>query len=296
MSLSVWLKAARLRTLPLAFSCILAGNLLAYHHPGFSVLTWGLAMLTTLLLQILANYANDYGDFMNGADVKGRERSDRMLASGSLSPQQMRKALWLLGSLSFTSGMALLIHALRNASISDFLFFLVLGILSIAAAYFYTAGKKPYGYRALGDLSVFFFFGPVGVAGSYYLQTLHFNPLILMPAVTMGLWAVAVLNLNNMRDRIHDAAAGKITLAVHLGSRGALFYHSCLQVGAVVTLTGFILLSNSSNLAWLNLTPGLAGLFLLTKLRAISQPADFDPYLKPTALLALVNGILMVFL
>lgn len=295
MSFSVWLKAARLRTLPLAFSCILAGNLLAYHHHNFSLVTWGLAMLTTLMLQILANYANDYGDFMNGADVKGRERSDRMLASGSLSPQQMRKALWLLGSLSFTSGIALLFHALRNASIYDFLFFLVLGLLSIAAAYFYTAGKKPYGYRALGDLSVFLFFGPVGVAGSYYLQTLQFNPLMLMPAVTMGLWAVAVLNLNNMRDRIHDAAAGKITLAVHLGARGALFYHTGLLIGAVSTLLCFILLSSSSSLVWLSLIPGLAGIFMLIKLWTISQPADFDPYLKPTALLALVNGILMAF-
>lgn len=296
MSLSVWLKAARLRTLPLAFSCILAGNLLAFHYPGFSLLTWGLAMLTTLLLQILANYANDYGDFMNGADLKGRERSDRMLASGNLSPDQMLKALWLLGLLSFTSGLTLLVHALRNAAFSDFLFFLVLGLLCIAAAYFYTAGKKPYGYRALGDLSVFLFFGPVGVAGSFYLQTLQFNPLILLPAVTMGLWAVAVLNLNNMRDRIHDAAAGKITLAVHLGARGALLYHTGLLIGAVATLISFILLTNSSSLAWLSLIPCLAGLIMLAKLWAISQPAHFDPYLKPTALLALANGILMVLL
>ncbi len=293
MSLSVWLKAARLRTLPLAFSCILAGNLLALHAPGFSYLTWTLAMLTTLLLQILANYANDYGDFMNGADTHGRERSDRMLASGSLTPAAMRKALWLFGLLSLGTGVALLAHALQKATTRDFIFFLGLGLFAIAAAYFYTAGKKPYGYRALGDLSVFLFFGPVGVAGSYYLQTLSFNPIILLPACAMGCWAVAVLNLNNMRDRIHDAAAGKRTLAVHLGSRGAMVYHTCLLLAITFSLAGFELFHGWTSWSWLILLPSFFGLLMLDKLWKIKQPADFDPYLKPTALLALVNGLLM---
>ncbi len=296
MSFSVWLKAARLRTLPLAFSCILAGNLLAISHRDFSLVVMGLALLTTLLLQVLANFANDYGDFINGADINGRERKDRMMASGMVKLSQMRSALWLIGLLSLGSGIALLAVALKEAGWKDFLFFFILGLLCIAAAYLYTAGKRPYGYRALGDVSVFLFFGPVGVAGSYYLQTLSFDSAILLPSLSMGLWAVAVLNLNNMRDRIHDAAAGKITLAVHLGAKGAMVYHSGLLLSLFSSMAIFAMLEGESLLQWLVLLPGLTGLGMLVKLWKIDQPSDFDPYLKPTALLALLNGLLMAIL
>ena len=251
MSLKVYIQAARLRTLPLAIAGTLTGNLLAYAESGYlNGSVFFLSMLTAILLQVLSNYANDYGDFKNGADSE--ERSDRVMASGLLSESSMRLAIRILIALTLVCGISLLIAGVETLN-TAFWVLLGLGILGIAAAYFYTAGKNPYGYAGFGDLSVFIFFGFLSVVGTYYLQTKTIESHIWWVAAAIGLLSVGVLNVNNIRDIASDTEKNKITLAVRLGYQKALVYQLVLLYGAVFLLTiysifsiklGIILVSN----------------------------------------------------
>ena len=195
-----WIEAARPRTLPLAIASILLGNFLALAAGKFSFLTGFLAILTTLLLQILSNFANDLGDTMNGVDNANRKVALRAVQTGKISQAEMKRAVILTSTLSLLSGISLIYVGLYQASWETILSFLGIGLLAILAAIAYTVGKKPYGYMGLGDLSVFLFFGWVGTFGTYYLQTGILNFYILIPASGCGFLSVAVLNLNNLRD------------------------------------------------------------------------------------------------
>ena len=251
MSLSVYIRAARLRTLPLAIAGGITGTLLAYSETGsISGTIFLLSILTAVLQQILSNDANDYGDFINGAD--GAERSDRVTASGLISPGKMKNAVYFMALLSFLIGLMLLFAAFDVKSFAFYLF-LGFGIAGLWAACFYTIGKKPYGYSGLGDLAVFIFFGPVSVVGSYYLQTETIASNIWWVAIATGLLSTGVLNVNNIRDLESDQARNKITIAVKLGYRNALLYQLVLLYTSVSLITiysamnlkpGIILLSN----------------------------------------------------
>lgn len=280
----IWLSAFRLRTLPLALSSIFMGAAIVSEHPADFVLILGLAALTTLFLQILSNLANDYGDHQNGADNSNRIGPARAVQSGEISPKGMFKAMIIFSALAFLSGCALLYTAFDQQQRWLAALFLIFGLFAIAAALKYTAGKNPYGYRGLGDISVFVFFGIIGVAGSNFLFTKDFDLIALLPACTIGFLSAAVLNLNNMRDIKGDRESGKRTLVVFMGSKKAKAYHYALIFSAWVSLLLFFLLREHSPWVYLAFIFFPIHLIHLKKVAAIQAPADFDPELKKIAL------------
>ncbi|MCL4127050.1 UNVERIFIED_CONTAM: hypothetical protein GTU68_030886 [Idotea baltica] len=288
MDFSAWIKAFRLRTLPLALSSILLGSFLAAKQDLFSWPIFGLAILTTIFLQILSNLANDYGDFQNGADNADRIGPDRMVQSGRISKRSMLRSLYVFALLSFLSGLSLILIALSGKDLFYIVLFVGLGILSIIAAVKYTAGENPYGYRGLGDLFVFLFFGLTGVLGSYYLFTQSLDASLLLPAASIGMLSTGVLNLNNMRDSKNDQEVGKITVAVKLGKRGAKIYHCFLLIGALVCALLFSLIHFESNwqLLFFVVSPILA--FHLVTVWKIREAKHFDPLLKQLAFSSLL--------
>ena len=234
-----WIKAARLRTLPLAMCGILIGSLLAYHFGTFQLYVMVLCLLTAFFLQVLSNFANDYGDFKKGTDNENRIGPARTLQEGLITEQQMKKALIITSLLAFISGIALIAVSLQHAGLKSMLFFLGLGIASILAAIFYTVGKKAYGYSGLGDIFVFIFFGPVAVLGTYFLHQSRIDLPVVLPAICLGALSAGVLHMNNMRDIINDKASGKITIAVRLGLARGKKYHLILMIFAVLAAGWF---------------------------------------------------------
>lgn len=224
-----WIQAFRLRTLPLAFACIGMGAFLAYGDGHYKAIILFLSLLTTLFLQVLSNLANDYGDSLSGVDHAERKGPSRTVQSGRISRELMRKALVIFAVLAFASGILLILIAFPGQWIL-FSGFLFLGLASIAAAIKYTVGKNPYGYVGLGDLFVLIFFGLVGVLGSYFLHTQAFRIENILPALSCGLFAVGVLNVNNIRDIESDRLAGKFSIPVRIGKQNAVRYHLTLLV------------------------------------------------------------------
>jgi len=247
---SVWLLAARLRTLPLACSSILLGAGLAASRGAFDGTIMALALLTAILLQILSNLANDYGDAVSGADNSQRIGPQRAVVSGLITKQQMCVAMALTALAAVVSGL-LLLGCAFDGQWRQILAFVGLGGAAIVAAITYTVGKTPYGYRGFGDISVFLFFGLLGVLGSYYLFTHQLAWDVLLPATACGLLATAVLNINNVRDIETDAASGKITLAVRLGRTRAITYHWVLLGAALLATIAFILTQPASFWPWI---------------------------------------------
>lgn len=251
MNIQPWIKAFRPKTLPLALSNTIMGSALAWMDGGFRWSIFLLAAVTTVLLQILSNMANDYGDFVNGKDTAERLGPKRMVQSGEITPKKMLRGMIAVGALCTIAGILLIIKGTRGIDITYLLLFGALGIAAIAAAVKYTVGKNPYGYRGWGDLFVFIFFGLVGVLGTYFLHTQQFRWDLMLPAASIGLLSVGVLNMNNLRDYELDKSAGKRTLAVLLGKRNAVLYHLFLIVGAVIFTVVFTLLNYYSDWQWL---------------------------------------------
>src|ERR671912_77318 len=231
MDVKIWLSAFRLRTLPLALSCIAMGGFLAASADAFRWDIFLLCILTTIFLQILSNLANDYGDSIHGADSLDRKGPSRAVQSGAISAHQMKVAVILFVILCLASGISLLVVSF-GWNWKAMLFFFGLGLLSILAAIAYTVGKKPYGYAGLGDLSVLIFFGLVGVMGSYYLFTNTISVFEIFPALSCGLFSIAVLNINNIRDIESDREAGKFSIPVRIGKDKAVIYHWILLLTA----------------------------------------------------------------
>jgi 1,4-dihydroxy-2-naphthoate octaprenyltransferase len=296
-----WIKAFRLRTLPLSFSNILLGSALAFSNSDgyftplfFSWKIFVLTLITTLLLQILSNLANDYGDSKKGADNENRIGPERAVQSGAISLTAMKNAIIVFSALSLISGLSLLYLAFYGNINWIFISFFLLGIAAIAAAIKYTVGKGAYGYSGLGDLFVFIFFGIVGVAGSYYLQATTLPWQIFMPAITMGCFSVAVLNLNNMRDQVNDEAVGKNTLVVKLGFRNAKIYHGLLFVIAYLAFPLPLLITEFSILNLLLILPvALIHALHLWRVYKVCKPVEFDPELKKVALSAFLFSLLV---
>ncbi|PKF61655.1 1,4-dihydroxy-2-naphthoate octaprenyltransferase [Psychromonas sp. psych-6C06] len=247
-NLSVWVNALRLRTLPLATASIIVAAGIAVHEHMFDPVIFFLSLITALLLQILSNLANDYGDALNGVDDESRVGPQRAMQTGAISAQSMRLGIVITTLLTLISGLSLLIVALGD-DIFSWLLFIVLGILAIIAAITYTMGHVPYGYRALGDLAVFLFFGLLGVIGSFYLYGHHVDWLLLLPASSIGMLSAAVLNINNMRDVESDSKHHKTTLVVLFGRKSAFNYHLFLVVGAPL-LTSYYLYCLETTQTW----------------------------------------------
>jgi 1,4-dihydroxy-2-naphthoate polyprenyltransferase len=285
-----WLSAIRLRTLPLALSSIGMGGFLAAAAGRFDWAIFLLCCLTTIFLQILSNLANDYGDSINGADHAGRKGPQRAVQSGAISMRQMKRAVILLSVLSLISGVSLLWVSLEW-NMREFLFFLGLGVLCILAAIAYTVGKKPYGYAGLGDFSVLLFFGLVGVLGSTYLMTKSFLWVDILPALSCGLFSVAVLNINNIRDIESDKAAGKYSVPVRIGKQKAVIYHGFLLAIGLLSSALYVALNFQHVLQFMFLiiTPILIKIMVVVK----NEPSEkLDPWLKKMAITTLAFVIL----
>ena len=251
MNIKPWIEAFRLRTLPLALSNTIIGSCLAAADDKFRWPVFGLAALTTVLLQIMSNMANDYGDFVNGKDTAERIGPKRMVQSGEITPKTMLRGIIVIGILCAVSGVTLILIGTAEMDITNLLIFGVLGLAAITAAIKYTVGKNPYGYRGLGDIFVFIFFGLVGVIGTYFLHTQTFRIDLLFPASAIGFLSVGVLNMNNMRDYEQDKKAGKRTIVVAMGEKNAGYYHLFLVAGAVVLTFIYTLLNYHSLWQWL---------------------------------------------
>ncbi|NNE56002.1 MAG: 1,4-dihydroxy-2-naphthoate octaprenyltransferase, partial [Flavobacteriales bacterium] len=227
----VWLEAMRLRTLPLASAGIIAGTALAAYRIDINWAIAGLTLFTALCLQILSNFANDLGDFSKGTDNDARQGPTRSLQSGAITARAMTIAVVITAAISLVSGIALLALTFGNIWKNPLaVVLLLIGLGGIGAAIKYTMGKSAFGYRGLGDLAVFIFFGIVAVFGTYLLQIKVVDLFILLPATAIGMFSVAVLNLNNMRDIENDRASGKKTLVVKIGLENAKSYHASLII------------------------------------------------------------------
>ncbi|WP_420150287.1 1,4-dihydroxy-2-naphthoate polyprenyltransferase [Spirosoma sp.] len=287
-----WIAAARPRTLPLSLASIILGSFLAYADGRFNwSITW-LAVLTTIFLQILSNFANDYGDAISGKDTELRVGPRRAVATGDITKEAMLRGIVITSVLSLLSGIGLLYVAFQNAGMQLFWFFLVLGLLSIAAAIGYTNGKKPYGYAGFGDIAVLIFFGWVGVLGTYFLHTLSFNPILLLPATSVGLFATGVLNVNNIRDIETDTMTGKKSIPARIGLLLAIRYHWGLLLTGMFCAVTYSFLTGAS---WFSYLYVLAFPLFFLNGRAVAthkQPAELNARLGQLALTTLLFVVL----
>jgi len=283
----------RLRTLPLSVSGIIIGTCLAAYNGKFNVFIFMLALLTTVGLQILSNLANDYGDGVKGIDNEDRVGPKRAIQSGEITPEQMFEAIKknILIVIALTISLAYV--AFGHTYFLYALLIIFLGGLSIYAAINYTMGNSPYGYRALGDVFVFIFFGLISVLGTYLLNVKTIDHIVFLPATTLGLLSVAVLNLNNMRDLDADEKVGKITLAVKLGKKKAKNYHYFLIIGAMIMALLFSILYYVEPYNFIFLLSFIPLVIHIKKIKKAEAPNDFDSQLKVLALTTFMFSVLL---
>ncbi len=297
--IKAYITSFRLRTLPLAISSVLMGNFMAGYHKHYNHYVGVLAVITTVLLQILSNVANDYGDAVSGADNNERIGPARMVSSGKISHKEMKITMIVMAILSLLSGIVLIDNGnFERLGVQSWVLF-ALGLGAIAAAIKYTVGKNPYGYNGLGDIFVFIFFGLAGVIGTYFLHTGEVTPWLLLPASSVGLLSTGVLNLNNMRDVANDTQTGKKTLVVKKGIHWGKKYHITILILAMVLMIVYGYFNNTEPWQWLYI---LAFPVLISHLQFVIRNTKnelLDPHLKKLALttffMVLLFGIALVF-
>ena len=302
-----WFQAIRLRTLPLSVSGIIVGSgmakvLLSLNNPDKEIHFWEifvLALITTICFQILSNLSNDLGDTQKGTDNKNRVGPTRAVQSGLISQNEMKVAIYICAILSLISATGLIYFSSQNLTPELILFYAILAIVCVLAAITYTVGKNAYGYRGLGDLMVFLFFGMVSVLGVFSLYGNGFEWLVFFPAVTIGLWSTAVLNLNNLRDHVNDKKSSKNTTVVKLGFQRAKFYHAFLILGGfaawLLVIATFTFLTFNFLLS-LALVPSLLLFPHLKRVFLNENPKDLDPELKKVALITCSSAMLFSLL
>ena len=291
--IKAWILSARPRTLPLSLAGMLMGSFLALAQGKFNIWVFVFAAITSLLLQILSNMANDLGDSVWGADNVHRTGPSRAVQSGMITAVLMKKGIKVIIIITFISGILLLVSAAGFSMKTpffrqSFLFFLIAGILAILAAILYTNGKKPYGYMGIGDIFVFLFFGIVSVMGTFYLHTLNFDWRCLLPAASCGMFSTAVLNLNNIRDIKSDIHAGKKSIPVRIGRKKAVCYHALLLITGFATAVIYSIISYKSYYQFIFI---ITIPFFVRNAIAVSRYEDaikLDPYLKQLALSTLL--------
>ena len=289
-----WVQAARLRTLPLSFSGIIVGTGLAVMEGQFDGTIFILALLTTVGFQVTSNFANDYGDGVKGTDNEDRIGPARAIQSGSITRRSLKKGIIISIVISMLIAIALIYLAFGLENFFYILIFFVLGLLSVWAAIKYTVGSNAYGYRGMGDLFVFLFFGLLGVLSSKFLYTKSLGWNDVLPAVAIGFLCVAVLNLNNLRDAVSDKKHGKITMVVKMGFDNGKRYHFFLILMALYCFALFIWIED---LNWKTSFFMLAFVPLLIHLRKVGltqNPGDLDTELKKVALSTFLLAILFL--
>ena len=297
MKLKDAIRSMRLRTLPLSLSGIVLGVLIASKTSDIKPLSVVFLVLTTVLLQIISNLSNELGDALNGVDTNDRKGMRYSIQEGDITVQDMRRFIPFVVLTCCASGLAMIWFCVGSLTSYVALLFVALGMCAIAAAMRYTLGPRPYGYRGLGDIFVFIFFGLVTVCGAYYLMTMTLPPAsILLPASSIGCLSVAVLNVNNIRDMKSDAATRK-TVALRLGPKGARIYQTCLIAAGWVLMAIYFLL--------IKVKPA-GGIFVLTMpvfyfhLKGVwtKEDRELDPMLPllvlGTFFFALLSGIAII--
>lgn len=294
-----WVEAARVRTLPLSVSGIIVGSFYAMSQGMFN---WNIvifALLTTLGLQILSNFANDYGDGVKGTDNDDRVGPKRAIQSGVISPEEMKRAMVITSLITLLFAVLLIYFAFKEKYLLFSLIFLVLGILAIASAIRYTVGKGAYGYRGYGDVFVFIFFGMVSTFGVYFMFSKSLDCLLLLPATSIGFLSVGVLNLNNMRDEESDRKAGKNTIVVKNGGAWAKKYHFFLVISAMVLVLIFAFLNEFHFDQYFFVVAYFPMISHLMTVYRNKTPRLLDPELKKLAistfLLAVLLALCLIF-
>jgi 1,4-dihydroxy-2-naphthoate octaprenyltransferase len=283
----------RLRTLPLSISGIILAGCFAHYDGVFDCTVFVLAILTTLSFQVLSNLANDYGDGVKGVDNNDRIGPERAIQSGKISPEELFNGIKINVLISIGLACILIFNAFGVKYFYLNLIFFILGIGSIIAAIRYTVGGGAYGYKGLGDIFVFVFFGLVSVIGCYVLFAKTLNHIVFLPAITIGLLSTGVLNLNNMRDRISDEKSNKITLAVKLGRKKVLVYHNVLIVTAIFLSGLFGILYYVSPFNLIFIVAYIPLVLHLKKVNNTEDPKLLDPELKKLALTTVLLAVLM---
>jgi 1,4-dihydroxy-2-naphthoate octaprenyltransferase len=287
-----YIEAARLRTLPLSISGIIVGSFIAASEGFFNWLIFFLALMTTVGFQILSNFANDYGDGIKGTDNLDRVGPERAVQSGVITPRQMLKAIKITIAITLLIALTLIYVAFGKDDFPNLIIFFLLGIASIAAAIKYTMGEKAYGYFGFGDLFVLLFFGFLSVCGSYYLYSKQLNYMIFLPAFTVGLLSLGVLNLNNMRDRASDIKSGKNTIVVKIGSKFAKYYHYCLLGVSFLFALLYVILNYKSPVQYLFTIAYMPIIKHLVIVFNNKIPKLLDPELKKLALSTFLFSLL----
>ena len=280
----IWIEAARLRTLPAAVIPVLVGTALALAHDRADFLKAAVCLAFSLLVQIGTNFANDYFDFIKGADTAQRVGPRRAVAAGLVSPRQMLGATWLVLGVAFAVGLLLV----REGG----WVLLPVGVASIACAIAYTGGPFPLGYNGLGDIFVFVFFGLVAVDTTYYVQTGRVTAEVSCCAAAVGLLAANILVVNNYRDAETDAVAGKKTLVVRFGRKFAVGQYALSAACALACPPALML----AGYRWpvllpLALVPWATG--LTRRLAASREPEEQIALLGATAKLLAAFGVLL---
>ncbi len=307
-----WISAARLRTLPLSISGIIVGAALGFDASCLDIgsslslesamctgafyqspLFW-LAILVTIGFQVLSNFANDYGDGIKGTDAN-REGEKRMVASGLITPKQMKLGMIITSVLTMFIASLLIFGAFGNEHFILAFIFFNLAIAAIIAAVKYTVGDNAYGYSGFGDIFVYLFFGLLSVLGSYFLFAKTLSWDMLLPATAVGLFSVAVLNLNNMRDIYNDAKVSKNTLVVKLGSTKAKQYHYFLLIAGMLSALAYTILNYHSVLQFLYIIAFIPFLINCITVYKNKEPRLLDSQLKVIALSTFAFSVLFAF-
>jgi len=290
--IAAWFNAARLRTLPLSLSGILVGTGLASFYEKKDLSIFILALLTTVGFQVTSNFANDYGDGVKGTDNEDRIGPKRAFQSGLLSRKELKIGILIAVLISTVFALSALFLAFGTNDIEYFTLFVVLASLSIWAAIKYTVGKSAYGYKGLGDIFVFLFFGLLAVLGSLFLYTKFITAFAWLPAITVGALSTGVLNLNNLRDVVSDKKANKNTVIVKMGFENGKKYHYVLLIVSFLAMLAFIVFNFKY---WYQFIPLLAFIPIAVHFRTVvktEKPVLLDPELKKLALSTFLMSIL----
>lgn len=289
---SSWIKAARLRTLPLSLSGIIVGSFIAASRGFFDPVICALALCTTIGFQIISNFSNDYGDGIKGTDNEDRVGPKRALQSGEITPAAMKTGIVVTGAISILLALWLIFVAFGTDYLLYSFIFIGLGIGSIAAAIKYTVGDHAYGYSGYGDVFVFLFFGLLSVCGTYFLYAKMLDISVFLPAFSVGLLSVGVLNLNNMRDRESDEKSGKNTIVVKIGNEFARYYHFYLLGASFLFALLYTAINFNSPYQFLFLLAFIPIVKHFMTVYKNKDPKALDPELKKLALSTFLFAIL----